>query len=140
MRINSLIPLSMLFFAFINGLAQTTFPEKIMCWNLLNYPDASNISGDTALRHPYFRSVVQYYNPDILVTEEVTSSNGGAWFLNQVMNADSARYSKGVFINGTDTDNEIYFKTAKFTFISNIAIHTDIRNISEFTLLHIPTG
>jgi hypothetical protein len=113
---------------------------KLMCWNLLNYPDASNAAADTALRHPFYRSVVRYEEPDILVTEENTMTSATTWFLNQVMNDSVTTYSKGTFINGPDTDNEIYFKTAKFTFISNVPIHTDLRYISEFTLVHIPTG
>jgi hypothetical protein len=113
---------------------------KLMCWNLLNYPDASNASGDTTLRNPFYRTVIGYENPDILVTEENTFSSATTWFLNSVMNASSVTYSKGTFVNGPDTDNEIYFKTGAFTFVSNIPIVTDVRDISEFKLVHIASG
>jgi hypothetical protein len=56
------------------------------------------------------------------------------------MNVNGTVYSKGTFINGPDTDNEIYFKNSDFTFISNTAIQTDLRDISEFKLRHISTG
>src|SRR5438128_1157571 len=105
---------------------------KLMCWNLLNYPDVNNPTSDSTLRHPFYRTVVEYEHPDILVTEENTSSSAPTWFLNSVMNANGNTYSKGTFINGPDTDNEIYFKTSDFYFISNTAIRTDLRYISEF--------
>ncbi len=120
--------------------AETPFTVKLMCWNLLNYPSASNTSADTALRHPFYRTVIQYESPDILVTEENTSSAATTWFLNTVMNVNGTVYSKGTFINGPDTDNEIYFRSSDFTFISNVPIHTALRDISEFKLKHISTG
>ena len=112
-----------------------------MCWNLLNYPaTGASTSADTALRHPFYRAVIQYAVPDILVTEENTFSTGTTWFLNSVMNANGNVYSKGTFIDGWDTNNEIYFKTASFTFVSNTPIRTDVRDISEFKLVHLLTG
>lgn len=113
---------------------------KLMCWNLLNFPNSSDITGDTTLRLPYYRAVVQYVNPDILVTEENTSSSGTTWFLNSAMNQGSGSYSKGTFISGYDTENEIYYKTSLFSFVSNIPIHTKLRDINEFKLVHISTG
>ncbi len=120
--------------------AETPVTVKIMCWNLLNYPNTTNATADTTLRHPFYRAVVQYEKPDILVTEENTSSTATTWFLNTVMNVSGTVYSKGAFINGPDTDNEIYFKSSDFTFISNTAIKTDLRDISEFKLTYISTG
>ena len=110
-----------------------------MTWNLLNYPDSNNPGGDTILRHPFYREVIQYVNPDILVTEENTSTTAVTWFLNTVMNVNGNVYGKGTFINGYDTNNEIYFKDSLFTFISNIRIRTDVRDINEFKLIHRAT-
>ena len=132
------IVFALLFFS--RAFSQSTFPVKLMCWNLLNYPDASNAAADTTLRHPFYRAVIQYEAPDILVTEENTSLTATTWFLNSVMNVNGTTYSRGYFINGFDTDNEIYFKTAAFSFVSNTAIHTDVRDINEFKLVHILTG
>jgi len=117
-----------------------TQPVKLVCWNLLNYPDPSNPASDTALRNPYYRTVVQHINPDILVTGENTSLNGTNWFLNQVMNASGNAYQKGVFINGPDSDNEIYFRSSLFSFLGNVAIETDLRDINEFTLVYMASG
>jgi endonuclease/exonuclease/phosphatase family metal-dependent hydrolase len=112
-----------------------------MTWNLLNYPDYNNVSADTAIRNPYFRTVVQYVNPDILVTQENSMTTGISLFLNGVMNAGgSSIYSAGAFINGYDTDNGVFYRTSDFSFISNTRIYTDLRDINEFKLVHLVTG
>ena len=124
----------------VQGFSQGSFNVKLMYWNLLNYPSTSNSAADTTLRHPYYREVIQHEVPDILVTGENTLSTATTWFVNSVMNANGNVYSKGSFINGFDTDNAIYFKTAMFTFISNTAILTDVRDINEFKIVHTLSG
>lgn len=102
---------------------------KIMTYNLLNYPGT-----DTAVRNPYFRTIISSVNPDILVVCEITSQTGVNSFLSNVMNSGSVQYSAGTFINGFDTDNAIFYKTSKINFISNTPILTEVRNISEFKI------
>ena len=115
---------------------------KIMCYNLLNYPDnnGGSITNDTTARNPHYRTIMPVANPDILVVEEILNSAGVNGFLSNVLNVNSNTYSKGVFIDGFDSDNAIFFKTSKFTFISNTPILTELRNISEFKLKHNLTG
>ncbi|MBE2228473.1 MAG: T9SS type A sorting domain-containing protein [Ignavibacteria bacterium] len=105
---------------------------RIMTYNLLNYPDV-----DSAIRNPRFRTVINSSNPDILVVQEMTSQAGMNGFLSSVMNAYGNFYSMGTFIDGTDTDNGIFYKTAKFRFISNTRIRTALRDINEFKIIHI---
>jgi endonuclease/exonuclease/phosphatase family metal-dependent hydrolase len=100
----------------------------------LNYPGT-----DTTTRNPYFRTVISSINPDILVVQEITSQAGVNGFLNGVMNYNGNVYSTGLFIDGPDSDNGIYYKTALFIFLSNTPIHTDLRDINEFKLVHIST-
>src|SRR5262249_39361810 len=52
----------------------------------------------------------------------------------------SSTYTAGTIIDGPDTDNGIYFKTSKFSFVSNTAITTDLRDINQFKLKHIVSG
>jgi exonuclease III len=107
---------------------------KIMSYNILNYDT------DTS-RHPYFRTVVQSVNPDILAVEEIYSQNAINTFRDKVMNLIGiGTFAAGTFINGPDSDNGIYFKTTKFTFISNTPIHTELRDINEFKVVYIPTS
>ncbi len=121
--------------------AQSSFGQdtvKIMNYNLLNY--GANAS-DTVVRHPYYRTVIQATNPDILVVEEILSQNAVNIFLSKVINlTGNGAYEAGVFINGYDSDNAVFFKSSKFVFISNTPIHTALRDINEFKLWHIASG
>ncbi len=111
-----------------NSFSQDT--AKIMSYNLLNY------SGGEA-RNQYFRKTMSYAKPDILTVCELVSEAGMNDMLLNVMNYDSAGlYSAGTFLDGQDTDNGIFYKTDKFTFVSNTPIHTALRDINMFTLIH----
>jgi endonuclease/exonuclease/phosphatase family metal-dependent hydrolase len=124
-----------LYVLFAVSISFTQTQHTIMTYNLMNYPDV-----DTTGRNPYFRTTFSSIQPDILVIQEVTSLAGVNGILNNVLNKVSSGYSAGAFINGPDTDNAIFFKNAIFSFISNTAITTALRNINEFKLRHISTG
>jgi len=111
-----------------------------MAYNLLNYPSGSNFVTDTTTRNPAFRTVIAAAQPDILVTEEMNNQAGVNMFLNSVMNVNNVTYSVGVFNDGPDTDNSIFFKTSLFSFVSNTPIHTALRDITEFKLVYLATG
>lgn len=106
-----------------------------MSYNLLNYPGS-----DSAIRNPYFRTVIESTLPDVLVVQEILSQAGVNGFLNNVLNVASSGYSAGTFIDGPDTDNAIFYKAASFTFLANNVITTDLRNINEFVLSENSTG
>ncbi len=119
-------------------LSSTCFSQnqyKIMSYNLLNYPGS-----DSAIRNPYFRTVIANTVPDILVVQEILSQEGVNGFLNNVLNLASSGYAAGTFINGYDTDNAIYYKSSSFTFLSNNVIPTSLRDINEFVLAENLTG
>jgi len=100
---------------------------KIMSWNLLNYVDGS--------RDQYYRTVIQYAQPDVLVVEEMASQTMvDNFFTNVVDAAFPGQFSKGAFVDGPDTDNEIYFRSGRLAFIANTPIQTALRDISEFTM------
>lgn len=111
------------------SIAQSTV--KIMSYNTLNFTTG------TPDRTPYFKTVVTSCNPDILVVQEITSQAAVNLFYSQVLNS---AYSAGVFIDGPDSDNAIFYKNQLFTFVSNQAIPTALRNISQFTLVYKTTG
>lgn len=108
---------------------------KIMTYNLLNYNGS-----DTTTRNPYFRTVISSVNPDILVVQEMTSPTNLNNFLSRIMNSFGETYAAGTFINGPDTDNGIFYKPTKFTFIWNKAILTSPRYINEFRLKNNQTN
>lgn len=108
---------------------------KLMTYNLLNYP-----GNDTIVRNPYFRTIIKSVEPDILVVQEITSQAAVDGFLQSVLNADDTLYSSGLFIDGYDSDNAVFYKKEKFNFLGHTPILTDLRNISEFILEHIVSG
>lgn len=120
--------------------AQQNDQVKVMAYNLLNYGGSGGFAADTTLRNPFYRTSINTANPDILVVEEISTQAGLNSILTKVLNAQANVYSAGSFVDGPDSDNGIFYKTAKFQFISNIPVHTDLRDISEFTLLHLASG
>lgn len=123
--------------------AQTKDTITLVAYNLLHYPDigsAAASEADSTLRHPHYRTIIQSINPDIIVVEEVQSSTGFNWFLNGVLNASQNLFAGATFVNGPDMDGVLYYKAAKFQFISTTTIVTDLRNIYEYKLKHILSG
>jgi len=107
---------------------------KVMTYNLLNY-------NGSVVKDNSFRKIVKYSNPDILVAEEVISQSAVNNMLSNVMNFYTpGLYSAGTFFNGYDTDNAIFFKSSKFTFLYNFVIQTTLRTINLFGLVHNQTG
>jgi endonuclease/exonuclease/phosphatase family metal-dependent hydrolase len=110
---------------------QLSAQEKaiIMTYNVLNYPGSTS-----TIRNPEFKKIIDEVQPDILVVQEILSQSGVDEFLSDVLT--SSNYSAGTFINGSDTDNAIFYNDSLFTFLSNIPISTDLRDINEFKLVH----
>ncbi len=129
---NNLKKILLLMMLLLNAGIVSQESVKIMTYNLLNYPGT-----DTTTRHSYYRTVIRNSNPDILVVQEMTSQSGMNGFLSNVMNAAGNTFSAGTFIDGPDSDNGIFFRTSKFIFISNTPIHTELRDITEFKIIHV---
>jgi len=106
-----------------------------MTYNLLNYPGSTG-----AIRNPYFITVLSKTEPDIIVTQELLSQAAVNEFVSNVLMQVSTDYDAGLFVDGIDTDNAIFFKTSLFTFIANNPINTALRDINEFVLLHTASG
>jgi endonuclease/exonuclease/phosphatase family metal-dependent hydrolase len=106
-----------------------------MSYNILNYPGSTS-----SVRNPYFRTVISSVDPDIIVVQEILSQDGVNEYLNQVLNYNSSEYAAGIFIDGYDTDNAIFYKSDSFTFLANNPISTALRDINEFILSENNTG
>ena len=119
----SKILFTVLLLIFLSTTSFAQYQYKIMSYNLLNYP-----GNDSAIRNPYFRTVIANTDPDILVVQEILSQEGVDGFLNNVLNIASSGYTAGTFIDGYDTDNAIFYKTSVFTFIANNVIPTSLSN------------
>ncbi len=125
---------------FTTQLKATGGVVKLVSWNLLNWPNTSDLVNDTTTRCPYYRLVMQEMAPSIVVTMENQSTTSTPWFLQQVLNANGNYYRQGVFIVGPDSNNGIFFLDSLFSFVSNTPIETALRDISEFKLVYRPSG
>ncbi|MEX2115672.1 MAG: endonuclease/exonuclease/phosphatase family protein [Bacteroidota bacterium] len=115
------------------SLAQSQDTVRLVTYNLLAY--------DGAERDEYFRTVIQSIQPDILVVQELDTSIVIPGFLIGVLNAGSITdYAAGVFVNGPDSDNMLFYRSSKFSFVANQPIKTALRNLNDFSLIHTETG
>ena len=116
--------------AFILITFSTLFSQNkvtYMTYNLLNYPNSSST------RNPYFKKIIQAVKPDLLVVDEMKYSSGVNIFLTNVLDTS---YAAAAFIQGHDTNDELYYKKSLFTFISNVPIFTALRDINQFTVVY----
>jgi len=106
---------------------------RVASYNLLNYDSGSGRDG-------YFQTVMGTVEADVVVVQEMGSQGGVNSFLNGVLNVSGSGYAAGTFLDGPDTDNGIFYKTAVFGFVSNTPIATALRDINAFTLVHLASG
>ena len=77
----------------------------IMTYNLLNYPNLE------PTRYNDLKEVIEYAKPDIFICSELTSASGADMILDNAFNvAPINYYARANFVNGTDTDNMLYYK------------------------------
>lgn len=98
---------------------------RVLTYNVLNY------SGG---RTTELTLVLDQTRPDVVVAQEIIGSGGANAFLNTVLNVvDPGEWAVGPFLDGPDTDNAFYYRTAAVSFVSHFAISTALRNIDEYT-------
>ena len=79
---------------------------NVMYYNILNYP------GTTAERSAYFREIIAYTKPDIIVVSELSSEAGADILLVNALNVNGiAHYQRALFIDGPDTDNMLFYNS-----------------------------
>jgi endonuclease/exonuclease/phosphatase family metal-dependent hydrolase len=111
-----------------------------MTYNLLKYQyDTPSIE-----RHPHYRKIIQYSDPDVLVVQEISNwyyGRAGQEFLAGVLNYQTPNlYAAGDFIDGYDTDNALFYKPSKVTYIGATAFKTALRDITRFLIKDNITG
>ncbi len=101
---------------------------RVLTYNALNF---NSNSGD---RLPYFQSIFNEVEPDIVLVQEM-SDEGGAELLLTALNNGGNNFSKARFLDGPDTENMLFYNNAIVTFASQDTIDTELRDISEYELL-----
>jgi hypothetical protein len=100
-----------------------------MTYNLLNYPNLEST------RYNDLKEVIEYTKPDIFICNELTSASGADLILNNAFNvAPINYYARANFVNGTDTDNMLYYNTNKVTLAGQNQITTALRDITRYHL------
>lgn len=108
---------------------------RVMSYNLLRYYPSDRS------RDQFYRRVILSADPDVLIVQEIDTASAVLNFLTNVLNGGGqGEYSTGVFVDGEDSDNAVFFKTRQFTFIENKPIKTRLRDINQFTLEHVASG
>jgi endonuclease/exonuclease/phosphatase family metal-dependent hydrolase len=101
---------------------------RVLTYNALNF---SSNSGD---RLPYFQSIFNDVESDIVLVQEM-SDEGGAELLLTALNNGGNNFSKARFLDGPDTENMLFYNNAIVNFASQDTIDTQLRDISEYELL-----
>jgi endonuclease/exonuclease/phosphatase family metal-dependent hydrolase len=121
------------FLLFASQQAASQDTVRVMTYNLLQYYPSSNYTRDQ-----YFRTVVRSVDPDILVVQEIDTAEAVQNFLVNVLDAVApGAYLPGVFVDGFDSENAIFYKTEEFEFVENMPIKTALRDINQFTVRHL---
>jgi len=99
---------------------------SVMAYNVLNFP------GSTPDRVSSFAFILDQFRPDILVVSEMQTAAGMNLFLDEALNHSAEEYSAGPFVNGSDTDNSVFYKHDRVKFVDNLSISTSLRLINGY--------
>jgi endonuclease/exonuclease/phosphatase family metal-dependent hydrolase len=107
---------------------------RIVNYNLTNYPGSNS-----GLRNPKFRTVIGPLAPDVVVVQEMLSQTGVDSFRTSVLNTlEPGQWASAPFINGNDTDNALFYKTAKVQFLGGWSFYpnpaTNLRLVNVYRL------
>ena len=139
-----LIVISFLIFQNLIFLSQTNaqcMNLKVMHYNLLNFPNGSDICGANVAisnREDTLAKILQYVKPDILMVCELQTSAGADLILSDALNIGGVTtYKKANFVLNTDPglrdlQNMFYYNSAKVELASQKVIVTSLRDINEY--------
>src|SRR5580765_4118751 len=112
---------------FLFALATPAHALRFVAFNILNYPGAS---GST--RDPFYRTILSPLGVDVLSTEEMTSQAGCTEFLGSLNTMEPGQWDAPPFIDGNDTDSELFYKPAKVQFLGQWAFYPNPANLLRF--------
>ncbi len=116
---------------FFSGYGQERDTIRVMAYNLLRFPSVSPSRIDT------LKSIVAYTKPDIFMVCELTNEAGASAILFDALNEDGVSiYDMADFIDGPNTQNELYYNTEKLVLYEQNVIPTVLRDINEYVLYY----
>ncbi|MCX8080743.1 MAG: hypothetical protein N3F09_05840 [Bacteroidia bacterium] len=112
-----------------NILSQDTM--SVLVYNILKY-SSTDINKN---RYKDIREVIKHTKPDIAMFCEIDNTGAPQFLLDSAFNAAGVgTYSRSVFIDGTDTDNMLYYKPSKVKLLKQKQILTSLRDISQYVV------
>ena len=112
------------------ALASPAHALRIVTYNVLNYPGTT---GPT--RDPFYRTILAPLSPDIFVAEEMTSAAGCTEFLNSLNTMEPGQWANVAFVDGNDTDSELFYKPSKVQFLGEWGFYPNPANLLR--LVHV---
>ncbi len=103
----------------------------VMTYNVLNFPGSNGNQ-----RLGYFSTILQYVEPDVLLVQEVESQDG----VNLLLSVLDTDFQAVPFHDGPDTDNALFYRASRFTFLGASYHSTALRDIAEYHLKHLASG
>ncbi len=128
-----LLRTTLLVVSFITAIA--AYSIRVATYNILDFPESI---GNQRLDD--FRTALGFIDPDILVVQEMQSQAGVDLFLDSVMQPLHSSFAGVAFHDGPDTDNAIFYRQDKLTYISANYLPTTNRDIAEYRLLLDDSG
>lgn len=109
---------------------------RVMAYNILNYESNNGFEG----RYLQMRTILSHVKPDIVICSEVVDGAGAQLLLTNAFNmAGIGTFARVTFVDGPDTDNMLFYNTAKVNFVSQNQIMTALRNITRYRMYHLIT-
>jgi len=105
-------------------------PIRVATYNVLNFPDALGFQ-----RLDDLRTAMSYVAPDVVVVQEMISSEGASLFLDSVMHYVNNTYTNAPFNNGPDTDNALFYRADRIDYLGAVYHTTPNRDIAEYRLV-----
>ena len=103
-----------------------SFPRPVQALRVMTYNLFTMNAGSS--REPHFEAVLQYAQPDLLVVQEITSQAAVDYFRNAILDdVNPGEWSSAQFTDGIDSDNALFYRTAKVEVLSHSDIETAVR-------------
>jgi hypothetical protein len=108
-------------------LATPAHALRVVNYNILNYPGSTG-----AARDPLFRTILAPLAADIVVAGEMTSDAGCSQFLASLNTMEPGEWARSPFMNGNDTDSELFYKPAKVQLLGQWAFYPNAANLLRY--------
>lgn len=122
----------MVFYLFILLLSQTIVQGQdtltVMTYNVLRF------SGGTS-RGNYFRRVIDYVQPDVVILNELQDRAGLSKLLKEAFNHTSTEYAAGSLPASSNLNNGIIYRRSRISLIGQTFLPTVLRHINGYTLV-----